>query len=223
MNISPPSPEVLARLLDEHAGRFPEKATIGPLGRQRVRLPILLANPKPDSPALNDAIAVALNLRPNDDPAGTELARACVLWPRTEWAGWRAKWPAIDNKVGTIVAKKIGAALSVLEVPDEDAEPPEGIAPSEEGVWRTLRPNGTAIHVAIDPPAESVWRMFLADVVKPGAPVARRAQELALSCVKGSTMPIEDAFARWPGLVVAVIAVINELAGNSAEAALGNW
>jgi hypothetical protein len=228
-SVSPPPPDVLDRILGDNASRFPEKAAIGGLlgdGGARVTLPIILANPRDGSPAFNEGIAVALNFRPNQDPTGEELVKECLLWPpRTVWNDWRARWAAIDGRVVLALGRKLGSTLAVLSAPESDAALPEGIAPSPAGVCRIFTPAGAPkpIYVAIEPPDDAVWRMFVNAATKPDAEVFKISRDLALGCIKASTMPAEAMFDRWPGLVVATVSVLAELAGTGAEVELGNW
>jgi hypothetical protein len=222
IDIAPPSPDVLANLLDEHAARFPEKATLHLTG---LSVPIILANPKPKSAAFDDAIAAALNFRPQADPTGEQLVKECLLWPRRpDWQALRARYAAVDAQVSKALGNKLGSRLSVVRAPEDDEKQPEGITPSAVGVWRILEPHGwPAIHVAIEPPDETKWRMFVNEATKPGADLVANARDMASACITGSSMPLAEMFDRWPGLVVACIAVIAQLAGAGASVSLGEW
>ena len=232
-SISPPPPDKLADLLVEHSVRHPEKARLGPLTGDDgapVFLPILLGNPKPDSKAFAAAIAAALRFRPNDDPTGEALVRDCVLWPpRAQWTEWRERWAAIDGVASRALARKLGSNLGVIVDPLKSAdasEPDEASSiPIPEGAsWRVLAPPGSGrIHVAVKPPSDFVWRAFVSMVIKPDADVLKLVREMVAGVVVGSSMPLDVMLDRWPGIVVALLAVASELAGSAADVILGEW
>jgi hypothetical protein len=230
-SISPPAPDVLANLMDEHAHRFPDKARLRvPDGAGFVDLPLLLGVPTgaaamPEgarvSPAWSNAIASALKFRPDTDPTGAKLVADCLLWPPLPaWREWRERWAAIDQEASALVGQKIASRLSVIREPAEDDKRPESLPASDRGVWRVLVPQGKRIDVICEPPESDAWRMFVATIQKPGEDVAKRAREVVESCTRG--LP-QGALDRWPGLVVALLAQTANLAGLGAESALGEW
>src|SRR5579864_658931 len=164
-SISPPPPDLVERLLDEHAARFPIKIKIGPLvgdGGVPTYLPVILSNPKPPQTAFSRGIAVALHFQKNEDPTGEELVKECLIWPpRALWKDWRARWAALDSLAGRALALKLGSNLEVFVDPEEGAAPPDGLTPSPRGSWRILQPQGAPdpIHLIVEPPDDEAWRM----------------------------------------------------------------
>lgn len=246
MNISPPPVEELARLLSTHAHRHPQKAkiTVPGDGGRPVVLAVLLGNPsgacrmpagaRPTG-AWEKVVAATFGLCADGPEILQQLIADSVLWPDAgTLAQWQARWPALAVALRQPVRAKCGAALSQIEQPDLDEEPPPAIAETQaaapEIAWRRLRPTrADVLAVAIAPPDPALWTLFQEAVKKPDAAVWQSVREMAEASVKacvradGGAAPLAQILDRWPGLALLLVATVGQLAGAAAEVELGEW
>lgn len=233
-----PSPDERARLLAEHAHRFPAPVRIPVTGDrgQRQNLSFLLVNPtgalraydgKP-SPAFSKIIGVFC-LGKRDEGDNDELVRDCLLWPEPrQFTAARNRWPGIAVSLAQDAAKKMGLTCDVVEVADDAL--PESIAAAlashPRAVARQFKLAGAAkpVTVAINIPERIQYDAHTEAINERGADRPKLLREFAdgmLVAADGAT-PAEFCD-RWPGAMILACNVSVNLAGASGASTLGEW
>jgi len=226
--IALPSPEERKALLTQNANRYPEAFdfTLPTDGGKSDTLKIVLGTPKQDSPGWSSAVAATFKPKTVDaDPAA--LVADCMLWPEPgDWGSVTRRWPALPQTVATVVRRKLGGALSMMESPEGEG-PPELVKAAQERnprvVWRRLRLDGALVELAVQSPDEMVWRMFNSEMAKDGADCWKLALDFATASVADASVPVASLFLRWPGAALLVALTSSQLAGLAAEYAKGEF
>ena len=247
MDLRAPTDDEFQALLSRHSTRHPSKAHLTVIGDGdvQVRLPLVLGNPTgcsrmPEgvevSPAWDEHAAAILRLRKSGGrEAGEALVEDCVLWPEpATWAQWAARWPGLPNSALALVARKVAVLGACVKKPGPKDTAPGPIAATlgkhPRAVWRKLAPEqGEEMAIALDAPDGVRWQFFVDGSMEPGARLGALAADMlaacTLACVRldGTAAPIGDVVDRWPGLALLLTQQVAELAGATAEVALGEW
>lgn len=239
-----PTPEEFAALELAQAHRFPERGHITVVGDggAPVRLPIVLANPsgsckmpsgQTGSPMWSLAAGAMMQFA--GVPSADRLSNDCVLWPdAATFQSWVARWPALHERVWSMVRKKVAADTSSFEETAEGEAFPDIIAAAvsqfPHAVVRRFTPQGRSILAVIDSPSMLAWRFFLDAGRKRGAEYWKLISEMSGSCVRvladeetGHSLSFDDVAARWPGIPVIAAMTVSVLAGMAGESELGEF
>jgi len=223
-SIAPPSPEALAELVEANAARFPEKAAVVVIGDdgESLRLPLLVGipsgatKPLPSTalPVWSDLVALTMGAkRTGAETIGEALARDCILFPKPGiLSAWEERWPAVVHAISNIVGAKIGMEADlVAPVPKVDGK----VVP---GAFLVGRP---ALLVTITAPSRAHYVALRAAVRREGADHVALLDDLIAACVKGRG--VDELLVRHPGLALPLYRTVMRLAGEQAEAHLGEW
>jgi hypothetical protein len=246
MEIKLPSQADFDAIAATQPHRHPEKAaiTVPGDGGVLVRLPFILGNPSGasrlqsgarPSPAWSTTVAVLFKAAPDSSTLSDQLVQDCILWPdRATWATWADRWPGLAVSVFNAARQKFGGALDNLEEPGFDEPPPERIfemlSQHPRAIWRRLRVRQETALLVIEPPSAIGWRLFRDAMQKRDADHWKLVCELAEASVLATAkedgagaQASAELIERWPGMAVAVVTLISQLAGTAAETELGEW
>jgi len=225
MSVDIPELTVEARetIKAEHAHRFPELFYFPKPGDdgKDVKLPVVLGNPSgackmPKGARGSDAWArkVAQTFGAGE-AEWTPLVTDCVLWPPPSvWSAWLQRWPAFLDSVRPALVKKYGGDTDLISEPGDSVEAPAAVASRPAGAsWIRFQYKGAIVDLVVKAPSSSQWALFTDAMKKADAEHWALALELATACAPVSTMPLELAFARWPGLALLVDREASYLAG----------
>jgi hypothetical protein len=238
MNLSPPSPEVLAQLRAQYSYRYPQTAGIKVTGDRgaTVELSFVIGNPKgacilpPGEKSTTAWVdTVMAGLRPRGNVA-SQLAQDSLLYPELRtWGEWVARWPGLPDNLGTLILRKLTGPAVVQPGPGE--EPPAALLPALDAdptaAWMRLKSADDEYAIVVKPPSEPVYRRYHEDVKQPPEQWKTMREMVAANvaaCVHlpdGAERSIADLYTRWPVLGVYVLAEIERLAGGLVDAELG--
>lgn len=235
MNIPEITLEARETIKRDQAHRFPELRYFpkpGDDGRP-IKLPVVLGNPSGSCrmPAGSRASKawgqkVAQTFGVSNDSRNAQLVADCVLWPPPNvWAEWLQRWPALNDSVFPALVRKYGGASDQVTEPSDDTEAPAAIADARGqhpgSSWIRFEPKGAIVDVLVKAPTGTQWALFTEAMKAQSADHWALALDLATACTAASTMPIAEAFARWPGLALRVNMEASFLAGLATEAEEG--
>jgi hypothetical protein len=219
--------EIREALKRDQAHRFPDLKYFPKPGDdgKDVKLPVVLGNPSGAcrmpkgarvSPAWGQKVAQTFGA---GDAEWAPLVTECVLWPEPHvWAAWLQRWPALAESVRPALVKKYGGDTDLISEPTSDVEVPDAVATRAAGTtWMRFEPKGAVIDLVVKAPSSAQWAMFTEAMKQPDADHWTLALELATACVPASTMPVAEAFVRWPGLALLVDREASYLAGMASK------
>jgi hypothetical protein len=244
MKITAPTAEELAQLRAAHAHRFPQTATLHPRadgGGGTIDVPIVIGLPSgasrmpagaPVSPIWHDFVRGAISGR-GDPPSLRDLmARDVVLFPAPgDLEEILDRWPGIAGSITDLALQKTGRGATSIPAPTNKPPSPvaEYLAAHPRATWRIVRPTKSdAFAIAIEPPSSPAWTVFTDGARERDNDAWKLVQEFVAACVSGfapfddgALLSVDAALARWPGVALALLDVIGDLAGVGAAAELG--
>ena len=105
----------------------------------------------------------------------------------------------------------------LMRLSEKPAAIAEALTANSGATWIRFSPIGAVVDIVIKAPSSMQWAMFTEAMKPADAKHWDLAADLATACTVASTMPIAEAFARWPGLVLQVDRHAGHLAGASTK------
>lgn len=246
-DLPPPSSEERARIRSEHAHRFPELATLRLPGDRGavVSISTVIANPSgacdmPEGaksmPAWSALLRAALNLAAEPGDMGAMLAADCLLYPEPAvWAGYRKRWPEINQSLAREIQNKIGGSRGTLSEPFAVDEPPALVTAALDAdasrAWYYLQPRQSVRYaIALHPLTSATWRALEQKLAKRAADPWPTVRDVAVKSVAACAQEVDGEWCvvsaagmleRFPALAAFIVGKLSDLAGATAKAELG--